>query len=90
MIDRRVALKGMTMGAGAVALSPFMQHLKMAHGGTEQQLPKRFVFVVKSSGLQAEYLNPVGLKHGGDKLVDEPLADKTLADCMKSLEPFKD
>ena len=90
MIDRRGALKGMTMGAGAVALSPFMQHLKMAHGGTGQQLPKRFVFVVKSSGLQAEYLNPVGLKHGGDKLVDEPLADKTLADCMKSLEPFKD
>ncbi|MBT5124385.1 MAG: DUF1552 domain-containing protein [Planctomycetaceae bacterium] len=90
MIDRRGALKGMTMGAGAVALSPFMQHLKMAHGGNEQQLPKRFVFVVKSSGLQAEYLNPTGLKHGGDKLVDEPLGDKTLADCMKSLEPFKD
>ena len=78
------------MGAGAVALAPFLQHLKMAHGTTGQQLPKRFVFVVKSSGLQAEYLNPMGLKHGGDKLVDEPLADKTLSDSMKSLEPFKD
>jgi len=90
MIDRRTALKGMTMGAGTVALSPFLQHLKMAHGATGQQLPKRFVFVVKSSGLQAEYLNPLGLKHGGDKLVDEPLSDKTLSDSMKSLEPFKD
>jgi len=90
MIDRRAALKGMTIGAGAVALSPFLQHLKMAYAAPGQQLPKRFVFVVKSSGLQAEYLNPVGLKHGGDKLVDESLVDKTLSDSMKSLEPFKD
>jgi hypothetical protein len=46
--------------------------------------------VVKSSGLQGEYLNPEGLKHGGDTLVDEPLKDKKLSESMKSLEPFKD
>ena len=86
-INRRTALKGITLGAGALALSPFLKHLKAAEA---QQLPKRFVFVVKSSGLQGDYLNPEGLKHRGDALVDEPLKGKRLSDCMKSLEPFKD
>jgi hypothetical protein len=86
-INRRSALKGITLGAGAVALSPFLRHLAAAE---TQQLPKRFVFVVKSSGLQSEYLTPEGLKQGGDTLVDEPLAGRKLTDSMKSLEPFKD
>ena len=86
-IDRRKALKGVTLGAGATALSPF---LKQLHAAEEQDIPKRFVFVVKSSGLQGEYLNPEGLKHGGETLVDESLKDRRLSDSMKSLEPFKD
>jgi hypothetical protein len=80
--SRRNLLKG----AGATLLTPFLAHLDAAAKG---QLPKRFVFVVKSSGLQAEFLNPEGLAHGGDKLVDAPLADKTLPDSLQSLEPFK-
>ena len=90
MLDRRTVLKGVTLGAGAVALSPFLKHLNMLQAAEGQQLPKRFVFVVKSSGLQADYLNPEGLKHGGDTLVDEPLQGKALSASMKSLEPFKD
>ncbi|MGZ0174042.1 MAG: DUF1552 domain-containing protein [Planctomycetales bacterium] len=86
-IDRRTMLKGVTLGAGAVALSPFLRHLEAAE---RQQVPRRFVFVVKSSGLQGDYLNPDGLQHRGDKLVDEPLNGRKLADSMKSLEPFKD
>jgi hypothetical protein len=86
-INRRTVLKGITLGAGAAALSPFLKHLAAAE---TQQLPKRFVFVVKSSGLQGEHLNPEGLKHGGSTLVDEPLAGRKLSDSMKSLEPFKD
>lgn len=85
-INRRTMLKGVTLGAGATALSPFLRHLKAAE---QQQIPKRFVFVVKSSGLQGDYLNPEGLQHRGDDLVDEPLAGRKLSDSMKSLEPFK-
>ncbi|MCR9115388.1 MAG: DUF1552 domain-containing protein [bacterium] len=85
--DRRSALKGISLGAGAVALSPFIKNISAAEG---EQIPKRFVFVVKSSGLQGDYINPEGLKHGGETLVDEPLKDRKLADSMKSLEPFKD
>ncbi len=86
-VNRRAALKGISLGAGAVALSPFLKHLAAAE---KQQLPKRFVFVLKSSGLQSDYLDPAGLKHGGDTLVDETLKDRKLPDSMKSLEPFKD
>lgn len=87
MPGRRQLLRGLSLGAGAVALSPFLQRLQADEQG---QLPKRFVFVVKSSGLQGEYLNPEGLQHGGDRLVDEPLADRALSDSLKSLEPFRD
>ena len=53
--------------------SIFLHHLEAAEQG---QLPKRFVFVLKSSGLQGEYLNPTGLNHGGDQLIDESLDDR--------------
>jgi len=80
--SRRTLLKG----AGASLLSPFLAHMEAAQKGN---LPKRFVFVVKSSGLQAEYLNPEGLTHGGDKIVDASLEGKKLPDSLQSLEPFK-
>jgi hypothetical protein len=84
--DRRTVLRGVTLGAGAVALSPFLKQLEAAD---RQQLPKRFVFVVKSSGLQGDYLNPEGLEHRGDKIVDESLVGRKLSDSMKPLEPLK-
>ncbi len=90
METRRSVLKGITLGAGSLALSPFVNHLAMLDAKEpDKQFPKRFVFVVKASGLQAEFLNPKGLTHGGDRLVDEPLADKTLPAGMEPLKPFK-
>jgi hypothetical protein len=91
MTDRRTALKGMTLGAGSLALAPFLNHFVRSEADDALRLaPKRFVFVVKASGLQAEFINPSGLMHGGDKLVDEQLAGRKLAEGMESLEPFKD
>ena len=90
MIDRRALLKGFTLGAGAIALTPFLKHMSMLNAADEsKQLPKRFVFVVKGSGLQAEYLNPEGLSHGKSDIVDSSLEGKVLSDSLKSLEPFK-
>ncbi|MFT6241749.1 MAG: hypothetical protein ACJAQT_003849 [Akkermansiaceae bacterium] len=86
MMNRRNLLKGVTLGAGATALSPFLSHLRAAEIG---KLPKRFVFVVKGSGLQAEYLNPEGLQHGGDTLVDASLDGKILPESLKPLEAFR-
>jgi hypothetical protein len=57
---------------------------------TAGNFPKRFVFVVKGSGLQAEFLNPEGLSHGGSEIVDSPLDGKKLPDSLASLDPFRD
>ncbi len=91
MPTRRSLLKGLTLGAGSLALSPFLNHFsRLDADDADAKLPKRFVFVVKASGLQAEFINPEGLQHGGGKLVDAPLADRKLSDSMAALEPFKD
>ncbi|QDU96626.1 DUF1552 domain-containing protein [Lignipirellula cremea] len=90
MQTRRSLLKGVTLGAGGLALSPFLNHFTRSEADdADARMPMRFVFVVKASGLQAEYINPAGLQHGGDTLVDEPLADRKLADSMLSLEPYR-
>lgn len=85
--NRRTLIKGVSLGSGAIALSPFINSIAAAE---KQQTPKRFVFVVKSSGLQGDYLNPEGLTHRGDALVDESLKGRKLSESMKSLEPFKE
>ena len=41
-LDRRTVLKGVTLGAGAVVLQPFLQRLAAEQAG--QAPPKRFVF----------------------------------------------
>lgn len=87
IFDRRTMLKHAALGAGAAALSPFLSHVRMADRG---KLPKRFVFVLKASGLHAQFLNPPGLKHGGREIVDSSLDGKTLPYKLAPLEPFKD
>ncbi|MDA0587710.1 MAG: DUF1552 domain-containing protein [Planctomycetota bacterium] len=91
MATRRTVLKGLSLGAGSLALSPFLNHFaRLDADDAEQNLPKRFVFVVKASGLQAEFINPEGLQHGGGTLVDEPLGSRKLPESLASFEPFKD
>jgi hypothetical protein len=80
MMNRRSVLKGITLGAGAVALTPFIEHMNMLHAADKMpKLPKRFVFVVKSSGLQAEFINPQGLQHGASDIIDSNLKGKKLS-----------
>lgn len=94
MINRRHFLRN--LGAGSLALAPFMQHLKAHAAGDPSQLPKRFVFVVRGNGLRPYGVTPNELQECGaerfqtDTLIDRPLADLTLNPSMQSLEPFKD
>ncbi len=94
MVNRRNFLRN--MGAGSLALAPFMQHLRAEAAGDPAGLPKRFVFVVRGNGLRPYGIVPEGLEEFGadrlklDKLVDRPLANLKLNESMKSLEPFKD
>lgn len=85
--SRRAILKSVSLGAGATAFAPLLRHINAAEQG---KLPKRFVFVLKSSGLQGEYLNPEGLSHAGDDIVDESLSDYKLPESLTALESLKD
>ena len=47
------------LGAGGLALSPFLNHfVRLDADDADRKLPKRFVFVVKSSGIDAANLVP--------------------------------
>ena len=48
-MNRRDALKGLSLGAGTVVLSPILAKLQAQAAGTAK-MPKRFVFVVESNG----------------------------------------
>jgi hypothetical protein len=91
-ISRRNALAA--FGSAPLALSPFLRSVTAHAAGDEQALPKRFVFVVKSSGVDKENLIPVGLEdqwsRDRDKLVDVSLANHKLPDNFAAFEEVKD
>ena len=93
-VTRRNALKGITLGAGAVALQPFLNALAAEARG--EAPPRRIVFVVEANGLWEHHIRPQTLgKSGGwnsaeDKTVDAPLAGHKLPEAIAPLEAFKD
>ncbi|MDA7931065.1 twin-arginine translocation signal domain-containing protein, partial [Akkermansiaceae bacterium] len=60
---RRSALKNLSMGGASLAMAPFIQSLQAHAAGREEGLPKRFVFVVKSSGVEKFNLVPEGIEN---------------------------
>ena len=83
-----------TLGSAPLALAPFVRSVAAHAAGDERVLPKRFVFVVKSSGIDKENLLPAGLEEQWserrDKLVDVSLSDHELPDNFKAFEGIKD
>ena len=95
-IDRRSVLKGVSLGAGAVVLQPFLNALAAEARG--EAPPPRLVFVVEANGLWESHVRPKDLgadgKHGwnsaADKLYDVPLAGQALPEAIAPLEAIKD
>jgi hypothetical protein len=88
--DRRTVLKGVTLGAGAVVLQPFLQRLAAEQTG--QAPPKRFIFFMESNGLYPRHLQPRNLTappRGTNRLIDQSLADLELPEPIAALTPFK-
>lgn len=89
--SRRSFLKGIALGAGGMALTPLLKQLDIHAQGNQAALPKRFVFVIKSSGLSPSAVRPIGLNVGdGSRTIDSPLRDLRLPDTLQPLNPFKD
>lgn len=85
--SRRDVLRGLSLGAGSYLLNPFLKQAKVHAEGNDNGLPKRFVFVVKSSGIIPEAITPAEFR--GDTARNESLDHVKLPESMIALEPYK-
>ena len=90
---RRTFLKGISLGSGATVLSPMLGQMGLQAAGAKRgEFPQRFVFVVKSSGIIADRIEPdfirPKLSDGG--YINESLIEHPLPDTLSALESFKD
>ncbi len=94
MTNRRDLLKTTVLGAGAMALAPSFNQLFAAPGGSG--IPKRFVFIRKSSGINPLEIAPLDLSDK-DRGLDEKkqpfeadLHHHELPKWLRGLDPYKE
>ena len=63
LVSRRRALKEVSIGGMSLAMASCLRSIQAHAAGDEKTLPKRFVFVVKSSGIDKFNLVPDGLEN---------------------------
>lgn len=104
--SRRQVMKDLSLGGLSLGMASCLRSIQAQASGNEKIMPKRFVFVVKSSGIDKYNLVPDGLKNhfldptDGAKLgnrgrlqgplVDVPLSGHSLPEKLKLLDEFKD
>jgi hypothetical protein len=96
-IGRRDVLKGLTLGAGSVLLSPVLARLQATAAG-KPVTAKRFVFVIESNGVPPQQLAPSGVKRGPRahgpggpaEMVDVSLKDRDLPFSLEPVKAWKD
>jgi hypothetical protein len=105
LYSRRKVMKDLSVGGLSLGMASCLRSIQAHASGNEKALPKRFVFVVKSSGidkfnlvpegLENHFINPEDGKKLGNRgrregpLVDVSLSDRLLPEKLKALEPFK-
>lgn len=102
-ISRRQAMRN--LGAGSLAAVPFLQGfaaraaVMSANSVTSSQLPKRFVFVVRSNGILPTEIQPQtlpglvvprGAPLRQKEYIEHSLGKHKLSKGLSALEPFKD
>ena len=91
MTNRRNFTKGITLGASGAVLMPLLRQMEAHAAGRSDGFPKRFVFVIKSSGITPAAIRPEGIDIGDDdNLLDLKLTDHQLPPTLRSLDPFKE
>ena len=83
MTDRRHFLKSTSLGSGAALFAPFLKSVNAHAAGIESALPKRFVFIVKASGIDPYNLVPEGLP-------DQPTPEKPSQAAKVSYQSDRD
>ncbi|MCE9534312.1 MAG: DUF1552 domain-containing protein, partial [Planctomycetes bacterium] len=93
MTNRRNILKGMTLGAGSVLLSPILQKLEAHASGQETASAKRFVFIVEGNGITPEQIQPKSLPRRKEQdrttFLSESLLDQELPFALAPLNDYK-
>ena len=96
-LNRRQLLRHVSLGAAGTVLSPvftpFLRQVRAEADGKPSALPRRVVFVIKSSGIEPQTLVPPDIKATGsdqEKLLNVSLRNKKLPESLAALEPLKD
>lgn len=87
LLDRRNVLKGVSLGAGAVVLQPFLSRLAAEAKG--EAPPPRVVFLMQGNGLWPHHIQPKGIDPKSKGLIDRKMADLELPEPLAPLKPFK-
>lgn len=93
--NRRDLLKGVALSASGGLLGPVLSQLAAHAEGNADELPSRFVFVVRANGLRPWGIVPEGLEEYGKQryrqssFKEVSLADRKLHPTFASLEPLK-
>lgn len=87
-LNRREVLSSLALGTSTLAFAPLMQQIRAEVNS--DRLPKRFVFVLKSSGFYPEDIQPEGLEFTPTKLQDKPLDEIELPAPMSPLLKHQD
>ncbi|MDG2105762.1 MAG: DUF1552 domain-containing protein [Pirellulaceae bacterium] len=105
LVTRRQAIQNLSIGGMSLAMASCLRTIKAHANGDEASLPKRFVFVVKSSGidkfnlvpngLENHFINPQDGKKLGNRgrrpgpLVDVALSNHALPEKLAALDSLK-
>lgn len=87
--SRRSILKGLSLGTGGLLLTPFLRQVELHAEGNVKNLPSRFVFVVKNSGIWPSAITPEEFVPSGSNAINSSLTQTALPPSMKPLEPFQ-
>lgn len=92
MHSRREVLKGVSLGASAALLQPFLSRLALAADG--ELPPPRFLFVVEGNGVPPRQLHPEGIpfveRESRQTAETHSLANLELPTALKPVEAFRD
>jgi hypothetical protein len=90
--NRRNVLKGLSLGASALVLQPFLNRLALAADG--ELPPPRFLFVVEGNGLPPKQVHPEGIpfqaREARQTTSSLSLRGLELPSSLKPIEPFRD
>ena len=102
---RELLLNSVTYGSASAIFTPILKNVLAQAAGDDATLPRRFVFIIKASGIDNDDLVPAGfpdvkakyrnmrvnrIEHKRDEMINVSFTDHELPVLLKPLESFKE